>query len=162
VQKTIIAVAVFLCLWSTPVFADGGFFLGSLGTIELSPTPGSQPFWGVFVNHGTPIGVELEFQHAPYRNQTGFGFKTLSLSLKGETPYIVTGLRLYVIGGGTMLWTQHGYFDNFGYGANIGGGLKYEINETFGLRVDGRLFSLQERISKPRIGRVYGGVVLLF
>ena len=89
--------------------------------------------------------------------KTGMGNVLLQspVSFVGIQPYFTVGGGLYKEGLGVSI-------DNTGFGMNTGGGLKISLLGPIRLRVDYRVFSLQNGARTSPAHRIYAGLNLKF
>ena len=89
----------------------------------------------------------------PVTAQDTFG--NTAAAFAGIQPYFTVGGGLYKEGLGVSI-------DNTGFGMNTGGGLKISLLGPIRLRVDYRVFSLQNGARTSPAHRIYAGLNLKF
>ena len=156
-----IALIAFALAVFTPAsaYADATLFVGA------TTSPVNRSAKGFAIGMGLLV-VGFEFEYADTTDdvatgtpalKTGMGNVLLQspISFVGIQPYFTVGGGLYKEGLGVSI-------DNTGFGMNTGGGLKISLLGPIRLRVDYRVFSLQNGARTSPAHRIYAGLNLKF
>jgi opacity protein-like surface antigen len=113
----------------------------------------------------TVIAVGVEFEYATsiedaVNNKPGL--TTGSVNVLAQTPMRFKGVRLYATAGVGFYHMLSGATDKYGSGLNFGGGVKISAAGPISIRLDYRVFALQNPPVDGKVQRVYAGLNLAF
>ena len=157
-MKRVVPIAVLtLVALGVPALAsaDATAFVG------FSPTVTTRSTTGVSIGLSAIIvGFEFEYAHLDENTVAGApGLGTGMFNLTVQTP---TRLQLYVTAGGGFYKETLNLNGHYNVGDNIGGGIKIPIAGPVRLRVDYRVFMLNNSIITQHVQRVYFGANFAF
>jgi hypothetical protein len=133
-------------------FADATLFLGA------NTSPANRTVKGFAIGAGLlVVGFEFEYADTTDDPATGApGLKTGMGNLLLQSPISFVGIQPYfTVGGGVYHEDLGSIFENTGFGANTGAGLKIALIGPIRLRVDYRVFSLKNGAQTSPAHRVY-------
>jgi opacity protein-like surface antigen len=165
------AIAAFAVLVATAIptsaFADATLFAGASSAPSLRPTLGVSVGAGLLV-----IGFEFEYAQT-HEDVQEFApkMRTFMANLLVQTPIPISGIQFYgTVGAGFFhesfgepaVTSVDGRDSETNVGTNFGGGVKVGLAGPLRLRLDYRLFVLNNAISGTHSHRIYAGLNLAF
>jgi opacity protein-like surface antigen len=157
-RLAVAAILIVLTVAARPASADVTGFYG----LTLSPwTHGTK---GVAVGI-TLVALGVEFEYGTSSEDPAArrpGLSTGSVNAILQTPLAIKGVRLYGTAGAGVYRMVSGADDKFGVGINLGGGVKISVAGPISVRLDYRVFSLQNPPVAGKPQRAYAGLNLAF
>jgi hypothetical protein len=150
---------LFLLLLAAPAAADATLFLGTNMTPENRKTQGFSVGAGLLL-----LGFEFEYASTSDDPESRApALKTYAGNLLLQTPFTIFGIQLYFTTGAGVYHAELDTFEKTGFGLNTGGGVKVNLVGPLRLRVDYRVFGLDDdgALDSPA-HRIYAGVNLKF
>lgn len=159
IVPVLVAALALAVLVPAPAYADATLFLGA------NTSPANRSTRGVAVGAGLLI-LGFEFEYSDTTDDVTVGAPSLKTGMGNvllQSPVSFAGIQPYVTVGGGVYKEQLGTtVDNLGFGMNTGGGLKISLVGPIRLRVDYRVFTLQNGARTTPAHRVYAGINLKF
>ena len=159
IVPVLVAALALAVLIPAPAYADATLFLGA------NTSPANRSTRGVAVGAGLLI-LGFEFEYSDTTDDVTVGAPALKTGMGNvllQSPVSFAGIQPYVTVGGGVYKEQLGTtVDNLGFGMNTGGGLKISLVGPIRLRVDYRVFTLQNGARTTPAHRVYAGINLKF
>jgi hypothetical protein len=147
-----------LALTPAPAAADATAFFGVATTTINRPATGIAIAVKVVM-----IGIEFEYAHMDERYPERVpGVNSSMFNLMLESP---TKIKVYFTAGGGLSHETLGAASEWGFGTNIGGGVKLPLAGPLRIRIDYRLFNVHGTIPgsvDTRQQRIYGGINFAF
>jgi hypothetical protein len=147
-----------LALTPAPAAADATAFFGAATTNMTRPASGFAIAVKVIV-----VGIEFEYAHMDERTSSALpGINSSLFNVVMSTP---TKIKLYLTAGGGLTHETLGAGTAWGFGTNIGGGVKLPLAGPLRVRVDYRIISVHGTVpgavDKPQ-QRIYAGINFAF
>jgi hypothetical protein len=161
-MKRLLLVACFalaaLALTPSPAAADATAFYGVATTTVSRPATGLAIAVKIIL-----VGIEFEYAHMDERYPEHVpGVNSTMFNLVLSTP---TKVKIYFTTGGGLSHETLGAASEWGFGTNIGGGVKIPLAGPLRIRIDYRLFNVHGSIPgsvDKRQQRIYGGLNFAF
>jgi hypothetical protein len=147
-----------LALTPSPAAADATAFYGVATTTVTRPATGLAIAVKIIL-----VGIEFEYAHMDERYPEHVpGVNSTMFNLVLSTP---TKVKIYFTTGGGLSHETLGAASEWGFGTNIGGGVKIPLAGPLRIRIDYRLFNVHGSIPgsvDKRQQRIYGGLNFAF
>jgi hypothetical protein len=157
-RRAILLVLVFLVVGARPAWADLTAFFGATTTPESRMARGFAVGAGILV-----VGFEFEYSSTPDDVASlAPALKTYSGNVLLQTPVAVVGLQPYFTTGFGWFSEELDPREESGFASNIGGGVKISLAGPLRVRVDYRIFRLDDEARYSPVHRFYVGANLNF
>lgn len=144
-----------LAVRPAPALADATAFVGFSPTLATRSTTG----FGLGLSF-VIVGVEFEYSHLNEVTASGApGVGAGMINFQVQTP---TKTQIYVTAGGGFYHESLGTDGHYNVGFNVGGGIKIKVAGPIRLRIDYRVFTLNQSFVTQHPQRIYFGFNFAF